>query len=123
MTLTYDRFLDRYTKTRKDGSFRILAIFKDHFGNVSLEEAYESELKRIAKIDEREAKIRRFENFLIEKGARCENSNISESRYYYYDGKKYRFSAHVYPTGSMTDEVLGVVDLAADTYLIDTINF
>jgi len=80
-------------------------------------------MKRIAKIDEREAKIKRFENFLIEKGARCENSNISESRYYYYDGKKYRFSAHVYPTGSMTNEMLGVVDLAADTYLIDNINF
>ena len=68
-------------------------------------------------------KIRDFENFLIAQGCKRENSNISESRYYIYNGVKYRFSGHIYPTGSMTNELLKVVDLAADPELIDNIKF
>ena len=66
-------------------------------------------------------KIKKFEQYLISQNARCVQSSKSESRYYYYKCKKYRFSSHIYPTGSMTNDLLGVVDLCADKCLIDEI--
>ena len=90
---------------------------------MSFEEAYKEEEERINALLKRQEKIRAFEAFLVNKGARCEQSNVSESRYYSFNCKKYRFSGHVYPTGSMTNELLGVVDLAADPELIDNIVF
>ena len=121
--ITFEQFVDRYTTTRKDGSIRILRDYKDRFGEMSFKEAYNSEVKRLQKIEERCTKIRAFEEFLIKNGVRCEQSKISESRYYTYNNVKYRFSGHVYPTGSMTNEMLGVIDLAADMHLIDNIIF
>lgn len=116
--LTYTKTVGKqgYEKTKKNAAYR-----RD-FGNLPIMQAY-AQFKaeheaRMAKYEELERKISAFEKFLIDKNARCEQSKISESRYYYYNGKKYRFSAHVYPTGSMTNELLGIVDLCADEELI-----
>jgi len=121
--MTLRQFIKDYTTTRKDGSLRILRDYKEKFGAMPFEQAYEQEQARISKIAERRMRIQAFEEFLIQQGARCENSRISESRYYYYKGVKYRFSAHIYPTGSMTNEMLNIVDFAADIHLIDDISF
>lgn len=123
MTISFDAFVSQYTRKRKDGSVRILGDYKDRFGEMSFEDAYNSEIKRRQKIKDRSAKIRDFENFLMQHGARCEQSRISESRYYYHKGVKYRFSGHIYPTGSMTDDTLAVIDLAANPERIDDIIF
>lgn len=114
-----------YTKTvGKQGHERMKknAAYRRTFGNISVIEAY-AQFKadhdaRMAKYEELANKISEFEKFLTDKNARCEQSKISESRYYYYNGKKYRFSNHIYPTGSMTNELLGIVDLCADIELI-----
>ncbi len=117
-----------YTKTvGKQGNEKIKknASYRRDFGNLPIMQAY-AQFKaehdaRMAKYEELERKISAFEKFLTDKNARCVQSNKSESRYYYYNGKKYRFSAHVYPTGSMTNELLGIVDLCADEYLINEV--
>ena len=93
------------------------------YGNVPFEEAFEIHLSEVSSFLSLKDKITKFENFLIANGARVDRSNISESRYYFYNGIKYRFSSHVYPTGSMTDKILGVVDLAADPELINEVKF
>lgn len=120
---TFEEFKSQYTKIRKDGSVRILSDYKEKFGDMTFEEAYEEEKNYIEKFIKRVEKRNQFEKFLINYGAKCEISNISESRYYYYNGVKYRFSSHIYPTGSMTNEIMKVVDLAADIHLIDNIVF
>jgi len=93
------------------------------YGNVSFEEAFEVYLSNVASFVSLKDKIAKFEKFLIANDAKVAHSNISESRYYFYNGVKYRFSGHVYPTGSMTDKILGVVDLAADPELINEVKF
>lgn len=97
--------------------------FKEIFGDISLPEAYSIWVEENERREIRNNKIDDFELFLRMEGLEPQNSNISESRYYYYNGIKYRFSGHVYPTGSMTNEILGVVDLAADPHLIDDVKF
>lgn len=96
--------------------------YRRTFGNTPVMQAY-AQFKaeydaRMAKHDELANKIASFEKFLESENAHFVQSNKSESRYYYYNGKKYRFSAHIYPTGSITNELLGVVDLCADKELI-----
>nr|DAS53782.1 MAG TPA: hypothetical protein [Caudoviricetes sp.] len=126
--LTLHTFKLKYTKVvGKQGHERMKknAEYRRTFGNMPVMQAY-AQYKamhdaRMAKYDELENKIAAFEKFLNDKNARCVQSNKSESRYYYYNGKKYRFSAHVYPTGSMTNELLGIVDLCADKELINEI--
>lgn len=93
------------------------------YGNLPFEEAFEIYLSNVNSFVCLKGKIDKFENFLIANNAKVTHSNISESRYYFYNGIKYRFSDHVYPTGSMTDRILGVVDLAADPELINEIKF
>jgi len=123
--LTLHTFKLKYTKTvGKQGHERMKknAAYRRAFGNMSVLEAY-AQFKaehdaRMAKYEELKNKIANFEKYLISQNARFVQSNKSESRYYTYNGKKYRFSAHVYPTGSMTNELLGVVDLCADEELI-----
>lgn len=66
-------------------------------------------------------KCERFENFLITNGANVSQSNVSESRYYRWQGYTWRFSSHVYPTGSMTDDILCKIDLAADVRFLNQI--
>lgn len=122
---TLHTFKLKYTKiVGKQGHERMKknAEYRRTFGNMSVLKAY-AQFKaehdaRMAKYEELENKISAFEKFLIDKNARCVQSNKSESRYYYYNGKKYRFSNHIYPTGSMTNELLGIVDLCADVELI-----
>lgn len=123
--LTLHSFKLKYTKVvGKQGHEKTKknADYRRDFGNLPIMQAY-AQFKaehdtRMAKYEGLERKISAFEKFLTDKNARCVQSNKSESRYYYYNGKKYRFSAHVYPTGSITNELLGVVDLCADKELI-----
>lgn len=123
--LVLHTFKLKYTKiVGKQGHERMKknAAYRRTFGNISVIEAY-AQFKaehdaRMAKYNELENKIAAFEKFLESENASYQQSNKSESRYYTYNGKKYRFSAHVYPTGSMTNELLGVVDLCADKELI-----
>ena len=120
-------FVNNNTKTRKDGSIRILECFKCRFGNMSIDEAFELHyaevMGRVALLD----KVKEFEKFLWNeyREGRCqrEQSSKSESRYYRWNGIKYRFSSHVYPTGSMTDELLGIIDLAANPELINNVKY
>ena len=122
---TLHTFKLKYTKTvGKQGHERMKknAEYRRTFGNMSVLEAY-AQFKaehdaRMAKYEELEKKISNFEKYLISQNAKCVQSKKSESRYYYFNGKEYRFSAHVYPTGSMTNELLGVIDLCADKELI-----
>lgn len=93
------------------------------YGNVSFEEAFEVHLSNVASFVSLNDKITKFEKFLIANDAKVTHSNVSESRYYLYNGIKYRFSGHVYPTGSMTDKILGIVDLSADPELINEVKF
>lgn len=106
-----------------NGAGRPERRFIERYGNVSFEEAYPVYISEISKMFDRSDKIKAFEAYLIAKGVRATQSNISESRYYYYNGVKYRFSGHIYPTGSMTDNTIETVDFAADPHLIDTIKF
>lgn len=123
--LTLYLFKQNYTKAvGKQGHERIKknTKYRRTFGNMSVVQAYaqfkaEHE-KRCAESERISNKIAAFERYLIANNARFTQSGKSESRYYYFNGKKYRFSAHVYPTGSMTNELLGVVDLCADKELI-----
>lgn len=105
-----------HRKTKKNTKYR------REFGNMPIMQAY-AQFKaeqdaRMKKYNELANKIANFEQYLIANNAHFEQSKRSESRYYTYNGKKYRFSAHVYPTGSMTNELLGVIDLCADEELI-----
>lgn len=126
--LTLYTFKLTYTKTGgKQGHERMKknTKYRRTFGNMPVVQAY-AQYKaehdaRMERYEELARKIANFEKYLIENNAHFVQSNKSESRYYTYNGKKYRFSNHVYPTGSMTNELLGVVDLCADNYLIDEI--
>lgn len=123
--LLLNTFILTYTKTvGKQGHEKVRknANYRRTFGNMSVLYAYaqfksEHDL-RMTEYNKLINKIHAFENFLIERNARFTQSQQSESRYYYFNGKKYRFSNHVYPTGTMTNELLGVVDLCADKEII-----
>lgn len=87
-----------------------------------MEEAWEIYYNNVVVLKERIAKRDLFESFLRSQ-VEEKQSNISESRYYNYNGVTYRFSSHVYPTGSMTSLDGSKIDLCADLHLIDNINF
>lgn len=121
------RFISNNTAVRKDGSLRLLACFREKYGNMTLDEAFESFYAEVTGFLSLKDKIKAFENFLRKEVAegRCryEESRISESRYYRWNGTKYRFSSHVYPTGSMTDKIMNIVDFAADPELINNVKY
>ena len=121
------RFISSNTKMRKDGSIRTLASFREKYGDMSLDDAFELFYAEVTGFLSLKDKIKEFENFLRNEVAegRCvyQESRISESRYYRWNGTKYRFSSHVYPTGSMTDEVMRVVDFAANPELINNVKY
>lgn len=111
--LTFNQFLSLYVIVNENkGICRIKADFFTKYPAESLTQAYESYKKDVNKYLTRKEKINQFEQFLIDSGHMAKNSNISESRYYYYDGIEYRFSSHSHPTGSMTslNGALKVVD-------------
>lgn len=93
------------------------------YGNVPFEESFKIYLEEYNHIRLLEDKIKRFENYLKEQNCQFQQSNISESRYYYYKCIKYRFSSHIYPTGSMTNHMMGVVDFASDPELIMNVEY
>jgi hypothetical protein len=113
---TFEMFKKLFVKA----SGRIEARFYDIYGNISLEEAYKLYYQEISEMFCLKDKIRAFENYLIANNVQCTQSNISESRYYFYNGMKYRFSGHVYPTGSMTNDYC--IDFAANPELINNVN-
>lgn len=114
---------EMFKKTMTNGAGRPERRFIEQYGNISFEEAYPLYISDLSKYFGQQDKINAFEQFLIAKGVERTQSNISESRYYHYEGVKYRFSSHVYPTGSMSDNTLKTIDFAADPEMIDTINF
>lgn len=125
--LTLDQFINNYIiVNEKKGVCRIKVDFFDRWGNTSFPKAYAVYVAEVSEQMGYRTKIKAFETFLKEQGVAEVQSNISESRYYFYNGVKYRFSAHIYPTGSMTQHYEGnytVIDFAADPQLIDTIKY
>lgn len=113
--------LEQFTKTMTNGAGRKERRFIEKYGDVTFEEAYKVYVTEIKSMLSTNDKINDFERFLINLGAKEIQSNVSESRYYQWNGKKYRFSSHIYPTGSMTSEFC--IDLAADPELIHTIEY
>ena len=122
-TMTTRKLFELFVKHNTKGRDGITpnAYFKRTYGDISFEQAFESYLTNVNDFLSLKKKIDKFESFLLKEGCQRIQSNISESRYYYYGGIKYRFSSHVYPTGSMTDKIMGVVDLAADPELINDV--
>lgn len=112
---------DQFKKTFTNGVGKRDRRMIEQYGDISFEDAYPLYLKRISSFFGNQEKINAFEKHLISLGVNCTESNVSESRYYTYEGVKYRFSSHVYPTGSMTSDFC--IDFAADPELINDINF
>lgn len=112
---------DLFKRTFTNGAGRRDRRFIERFGDVEFEAAYPIYVSQISVFFETKNRIDAFEKHLINLGVEPTFSNISESRYYYYNGMKYRFSAHVYPTGSMTNE--NCIDFAADPEEINKISF
>ena len=110
-----------FVKQNTNGRGRKEARFIEAYGDVSFEQAYPIYVAEITERLTQAEKIKAFENYLLSLGVEEIKSNVSESRYYNYQGMKYRFSSHVYPTGSMTNE--NTIDFAADPQLIETIIF
>lgn len=119
--MTTERLFQLFCKNNTNGAGRKEIRYIERYGDVPFEEAFVVYLSEINQYKELKEKIEKFENFLNESGVECIQSNISESRYYYYKGVKYRFSSHIYPTGSMTNSIMGVVDFAADPELINEV--
>jgi len=114
---TFEQFKKTFTNRAGKPERR----FIEQYGNVSFEDAYPLYVERITAMFSTSEKIEAFEKFLRSLGLEEKQSNISESRYYHYNGMKYRFSNHIYPTGSMTSDFC--IDFAADPELIHTIKF
>lgn len=117
----YDIFVANNTKGRN--GIDANANYIRTYGDVPFEAAFDVYLSNISSFRALRDKIAEFEKFLIASGVQRTSSNVSESRYYNYNNVKYRISNHIYPTGSMTNEMLGVVDLAADPELINNVEF
>ena len=125
-------FDSRYVHTKKDGTQRLLASAREEFGTSDMAEArakFKSQINEERRVNhERSQKLHRFEQFLHDHATHIQQSNISRSTYYQYKGTEYRFSDHVYPTGSMTQRNYegggySKIDFAADQYLIDDITW
>jgi hypothetical protein len=112
---------DMFRKTFTNGAGRPERRFIEMYGKVSFENAYPVYVSEIISSCELSVKISKFEKHLLSIGIEPVLSNISESRYYNHNGMKYRFSNHVYPTGSMTSD--NCMDFGADKHLINNITF
>lgn len=125
--LTFEQFRKQYIViNEKKGVCRIKMDFFDRWGNTTFLKAYNTYMAEVTEFLGYREKIEKFESFLRENGISETQSNISESRYYFWNGVKYRFSSHIYPTGSMTkkfEDIYTIVDFAADPQIINEINF
>lgn len=125
--MTLEQFRKQYIiVNEKKGVCRITMDFFNRWGNTTFPKAYSAYVAEVSEFFGYRDKIKKFESFLRENGVAEIHSNISESRYYFWNGVKYRFSEHVYPTGTMTSRYEGaytVVDFAADPQIINEINF
>lgn len=99
------------------------AAYRSKYGDMPFAISFEAYLRDVDYYKSLRLRIKKFEDFLLRLGVNCMQSSVSESRYYVYRGVKYRFSEHVYPTGSMTDDILNIVDFAADPELINDVRF
>lgn len=125
---TYEQFLNNYViVNEKKGTCRIKSDFYRDYEGMTMPQAYEVYVSRVNESLSLKSRIQKFESFLRENNYQETQSNISESRYYHYNGIKVRFSTHIYPTGTMTQQYLdgrySVIDLAADPELISVFNF
>lgn len=111
--------IKQFKKTFTNGAGKKERRFYEMFGDISFEEAYPKYINYLVGVIATAAKISAFENKLRAMGVRENQSNISESRYYTYNGIKYRFSTHIHPTGSMTSD--SCIDFAANPELIHNI--
>jgi hypothetical protein len=112
---------EQFKKTFTNGVGKVDRRMFDAYGTWSYEEAYPKYVQMVVQMFSTNDKIAAFEKFLDSQNAQFQQSNISESRYYNYNGMKYRFSNHVYPTGSMTSE--NCIDFAANPEMIHDITF
>lgn len=115
--ITFERFCKQNTNRGGRKEWR----FIEAYGDVSFEDAYGVYVDDIVLMDKVYKKIESFEKHLVSLGVKCVESNISESRYYNLNGVKYRFSSHVYPTGTMTSE--NCIDFCANPKMILDIEF
>lgn len=111
----YEIFTRQYTKIDKQGQRVPNYDFRQRFGEISIDAAWEIEQKRLEDLRkklEREHILHDFFRNEVKEGrARLQRSRVSESEYYHWYGHEFRFSAHRYPTGSMTNELLGIIDM------------
>lgn len=119
--MTRDQHFQMFVKNHRRPNGQPTERFIENFGNISFEEAFEQHWAYVMTREELRRKIAIFERYLLWLGVEPRQSSQSESRYYYYEGCKFRFSSHVYPTGSMTEELLKVYDFAANPELIDEV--
>lgn len=112
----FELFVKRSTRKTKEGTVVTNSDFKKEFGDISVEDAWKNhELPRLIAIDamrNRYEALRKF--FYLEKmqgRATMQQSNVSESEYYKWNGWEFRFSGHRHPTGSMTNDLLHIIDM------------
>lgn len=122
--MTLEQFIRNYTAVNeKTGCCRFLSAFYRDYPGKTLPQAYSEYAERINKFIALRKRVDEFERTLEARGLRATRSNISESRYYHINGVKIRFSAHMYPTGSMTNQLPNgcylTIDLAAEPQLIE----
>jgi len=114
-----------FVHEKRDGSRRLLAAARERYGTNDMDEAFEKYKQEHLELHRQHEKIRSLEKFLRENATQISKSRQSQSTYYYYKGTTYRFSDHVYPTGSMTrrwpDGTFDKVDLTVEPYLIDEV--
>ena len=108
---------------KKDGSLKLSWLGKEKYGDVSIETAFQQFKEERMVAVRRYRKLQEFEKFLHNNAQRITQSSQSLSTYYQYNGVEYRFSNHIYPTGSMTNSDGSKIDLAADIHLIDKITW
>lgn len=109
-------FVQRNTRKLKDGSIATTTDFRNKYGDITVEDAWSNhELPRLIKIDAEHNKIEALKKFFhaekLAGRAKMQQSNQSESEYYKWNGWEFRFSGHRYPTGSMTNDLLHIIDM------------
>jgi len=111
--------LEQFTKRYTNGIGKPEWMYKRDYGNIPFEEGYKIYVEKMTITVTRWERIEELEVWLRSNGIDHNQSNISESRYYSYNGWEFRFSGHIHPSGSMTTE--NKFDFAADAHLIDRI--
>lgn len=111
----YEIFTRQYTKIDKQGQRVPNYDFRQRFGEISIDAAWEIEQKRLDDLKKQLEQKRLLHEFFRNEAragrAKLQCSRVSESEYYRWNGHEFRFSGHRYPTGSMTNEFLNIIDM------------